>query len=52
MITNILTERRNFKIFLEENYLVALDNCYLFTKKNVKHGIDHDIDSAYGVCIY
>ena len=30
--TYILTEGRNFKIFLEENYANAFDSCYLFTK--------------------
>ena len=29
----ILTEGRNFKTFLKINYVVALDSCYLFTKK-------------------
>ena len=38
-----------FKTFLEENCAVALDSCYLFTKKNVEYGIEHDI--AYGACI-
>ena len=31
--TFILTEGWNFKKFLKENYAVALDNCYIFTKK-------------------
>ena len=26
--------------------------CYLFTKQNVEHEIDHDIDSAYRVCLH
>ena len=44
----IFTERgRSFKILFKENYAIALDSCYLFTK-NVKNGIEHDIDSAYG----
>ena len=29
----MLTEGRNFKAFLKENYAVAWDSCYLFTKK-------------------
>ena len=29
----ILTESRNFKTLLKENYAIALDSCYLFTKK-------------------
>ena len=33
MDTCKLTERRNFKAFLKENYAVALDSCYLFTNK-------------------
>ena len=49
--TYILTEGRNFKTFLKENYASALDSCYMFTKKNVEHGIEHDVDSAYGVSI-
>ena len=36
---------RSFKILFKENYAIALDSCYLFTK-NVKHGIEHDLDSA------
>ena len=32
--SNILTEGgRNFKIFLKENYAIALDSYHLFTKK-------------------
>ena len=32
--TYLLTEGgRNFKAFLKENYIIALDSCYLFTKK-------------------
>ena len=46
----MLTEGRNFKIFWKEKYAIALDGCCLFTKKNVEHGIEHDTDSAYGVC--
>ena len=29
----ILTEVRNFKIFLKENYAIALDSCYLIAKE-------------------
>ena len=29
----IITEERDFKRFLKENYTIALDGCYLFTKK-------------------
>ena len=39
-----LTEAgRSFKTFLKENYAIALDSCYLFTK-SVQQGIEHDID--------
>ena len=33
MTTYILTVGRNFKTFLKENYAIALDSCYLSTKK-------------------
>ena len=33
MDTYTFTEGRNVKIYLKENYAVALDKCYLFTKK-------------------
>ena len=38
MNTYRLTESNNFKTFLEENYAIVFDSCYLFTKKmlNVK----------------
>ena len=48
----ILTEGRNFKKFFKENYATTLDSCYIFTKKNVEHGIEHDVDSAYRVYIH
>ena len=38
---------QEFQTLLKENYAVALNSCYLFTKKM----FEHDIDSAYGVCI-
>ena len=48
-----LTEGRNFKTFLKENHEIALDSCYLFIYyKYVEHGNEHDIDSAYRVCIH
>ena len=40
-------ENRNFKALLKENYAIAIGSCYLFTKRM----FEHDIDSAYGVCI-
>ena len=43
----IITEDRNFKTFLKENYEVAFNIWYLFTKKNV----EYDANSAYGVFI-
>ena len=36
----ILTEDRNFKIFLKENYKITLDSSYLFTKKMLKMEFD------------
>ena len=45
----ILTERGNFKTFWKaKNYAIGLDSCYLF---NLKHGTEHDIVNAYGVCM-
>ena len=44
-----LTEGRNFKTFWKQNYVTGLNSCYLF---NVEHGTEHDIDSAYGVCMH
>ena len=45
-ILYILTEGRNFKTFLKENYVIALDN----SLKKVEHGIEHDLGSA--LCIH
>ena len=33
MLMHILTEGRNFKTFLKENFVIAFNSCYLFTKK-------------------
>ena len=45
----ILTEGgRSFKTFLKDNYAIALDSCVMYLLKNVKHEIEHDIDSIYG----
>ena len=33
MNTYILTEGRDFRAFLKDNYAITLNNCYLFTKK-------------------
>ena len=49
MNTYTLTEKRNFKTFWRENYATALDSCYLV---NVENKTEHDIDSAYGVCMH
>ena len=49
MNTYILTERRYFKTFWKKNYAIGLNSCYLI---NVEHGTEHDIDSAYGVCMH
>ena len=44
----ILTEGgRSFKT-LKKNYAVALASVVSYLLKNVKHGIEHDIDSTYG----
>ena len=50
----VITEVRNIKTFLKENYAIALDSCYLliYCYKYVEHGIEHDIGSAYRVCIH
>ena len=45
----ILTEEgRSFKTLLKENYAIALDSVVTYLLKNVKHGIEHDIDSTFG----
>ena len=45
----ILTEGgRSFKTLLKENYAIALDSFVTYLQKNVKHGIEHDIDSTFG----
>ena len=31
----MLTKGKNFKTFLKENYPIALDSCFLFTKKTL-----------------
>ena len=39
--------RKNFKIFLEEVYTIALDSYYIFTKTgNIKRGIEHYDDNS------
>ena len=46
----ILTQRRNFKNSgKQENYAIGLYSCYLF---NLEHETEHDIVSAYGVCMH
>ena len=50
---NVYTYRsQEFRTSLK-NYAINLDSSYyLFIKKNIKHAIEHDIDSAYGVWIH
>ena len=48
---HILTEGRKYETLLKESYAVALDSCWVLTE-NVFNGIEHDADSAYGVCIH
>ena len=45
MNTCILIEGRNFKTFVNENYAIALESYYLFSKKM----FENDIDSALRV---
>ena len=33
----------------QENFAIGLDSCYLF---NLEHGAEHEIDSAYGICMH
>ena len=52
MIMYILTEGRNFKTFLKENYAIALDSCYLLIYcKYVEYRIEHDIDSVIDIAL-
>ena len=48
MSTYILTESRNCKTLLKENYAAAFDSPYVFIERGIKHGAD----SAHGVCIH
>ena len=36
---------------MKESYAVAMDSCWALTEKML-HGIEHYVDSAYGVCIH
>ena len=48
MNMHILTEDKNFKTFLKENYAITLDSCCLFIKIILnKYAIELDIDCAY-----
>ena len=49
--THMLTEDRNFKTFSKEIDANA-SAAVTYLLKNMKHGTEHDIDSAYGVCIH
>ena len=44
--TYIHAESRNLK---QEVYLVALNSCYIFTKKELSHIIKHDVYITYGI---
>ena len=44
MTMYILTVGRNFKTFLKENYAIALDSCYLSTKKM----LNMELNTVYG----
>ena len=47
----LLTEEgRSFKTFLKENYGIALDSCYLFTKKMLN--MELKMTSTYGYIKY
>ena len=49
MNTDILSEDSNFKTFLK-TILLDIDSCYTLLK-NDELELEHDVDSAYGVCI-
>ena len=38
--TYVLTEGRNFKTFLTENYAITLKSCYIFSKKILHMNLD------------
>lgn len=48
----ILTDARNFKIFLQENYAITLDSCFSFTEKMISMKLNVILISAYGVFKY
>ena len=50
--TYILTEDMSFKIFLKKNMMQLFLTVVTYLLKNVEHGIEHDIDIAYGIYIY
>ena len=37
--------------FYKYKHLYTVER-YIFTKKDIEHGFEHDVDSSYGVCIY
>ena len=51
MNTYILTKGRNFKTFLKK-IIHMLWAVVTYLLKNVEHGMEDDVDIAYGVCIY
>ena len=50
--TYILTEGTNSKIFLKENYAIALDSCYFLTKKMLNMELNMILIVLIGVCIH
>ena len=54
MNTYILTESKNFRTFLKENYSIVLDSCklHIYKKENAEHVFNHNVGSSYAVCTY
>lgn len=48
MSNHILTEDRNFKKFLKENYAIAVGMLHVYWKNN-ENGTEHGVDKANGV---
>ena len=46
MNSYLMTEGRNFKTFLKDNFGINLDSCYIFTKKIVEHEIEHNVSTV------
>ena len=45
-----MTEGRNFKTFLKESYAQLLWTVVTYLLKNIEHGIEIEIVSAYADC--